>query len=88
MVKVGLIESKGNVYLRAYRKDLELISKAKVACLSNGCDIIERFELSLTAEVKLKLWKTREIIDLRKGELLALHLGLLADVVTFRVPPR
>ncbi len=43
LVKVGLdVGSKGNVHLRAYRKDLEFISKAsKAACLNKWLDIIE-----------------------------------------------
>ena len=53
---------------------------------SVGCDTIERFELSFNGRSKTEIVR-REIID-RKGELLALHLGLLADVVTFRVPPQ
>lgn len=81
------VGSKGNVYLRAYRKDLELISKGEqLPAWSNGCDTIERFELSFNGRSKTEIVR-REIID-RKGELLALHLGLLADVVTFRVPPQ
>ncbi len=43
----------------------------------------ERFELSLTAEVKLK---SDEIIDRKRRVIRALAFGLLADVVTFRVP--
>ncbi len=74
------VGSKGN-YLRAYRKDLELISKGEQLPWSNGCDTIERFELSFNGRSKTEI-VSREIID-RKGELLALHLGLLADVVTF-----
>ncbi len=50
---------------------------------SNGCDTIERLSCLLTAEIKTEIVNRREIID-RKDELLALHLGLLADVVTFR----
>ncbi len=46
----------------------------------------KRFGCLLTAESKTEIVR-REIID-RKGELLALHLGLLADVVTFRFPPQ
>jgi hypothetical protein len=78
--------SKGNVYLRAYRKDLELISKGEqFPTWSAGCDTIERFELSFNGRNKTEIVR-REIID-RKGELVELHLGLLAGVVTFRVPP-
>ncbi len=41
-------------YLRAYHKDLELISKGEqLPAWSNGCDTIERFELSFN------LWKTQ-----------------------------
>ncbi len=57
MVKVKAdVGGKGNVYLRAYRKDLgKTISKGEqLPAWSNGRgDTIERFELSLTA-VKLQ----------------------------------
>ena len=81
------VGSKGNVYLRAYRKDLELISKGEqLPAWADGCDTIERFELSFNGRTKTELVR-REIIA-RKGELLPLHLALLADVVTFKVPPQ
>lgn len=81
------VGSKGNVYLRAYRKDLELISKGEqLPAWADGCDTIERFELSFNGRSKTELVR-REII-VKKGELLPLHLALLADVVTFKVPPQ
>lgn len=81
------VGSKGNVYLRAYRKDLELIYKGEqLPSWAKGCDTLERFELSFNGRSKTEIVR-KEIID-RKGELVALHLAFLADVVTFRVPPQ
>ncbi len=78
LVKSGWTVAKGNVYLRAYRKDLELFLASSCLAWSNGCDIMERFELSLTAEVKLKLRR-----DYRpKRRVISFAFGLVADVVT------
>ncbi len=47
---------------------------------SNGCDTIERFELSFNGRSKTEIVR-REIIS-RKAEVISLHLEALADVVT------
>ncbi len=64
------MEAKGNVYLELIRKDLELFLRRAVTTWSNGCDTIERFELSLQRR-KTEIVR-RGIID-RKG--ISLHLG-------------
>ncbi len=68
-----------SIYLRAYRKDLELISKAG-SCLPGQmvCDTIERLSCLLAA-VKLKC-KTR---DYRPDGLLAFCIWVLADICDF-----
>ncbi len=73
------VGSKGNVYWKL-SWDCDLFPKGG-SCLPGQivCDTISRFELSLTAEVKLSN-KTGDTD--RKRRVISLHLGLLADVVT------
>lgn len=79
--------TKGNLYLRAYRKDLELVSKGGgVPDWAKGCERLERFEISINGKAK-----TNKVCDeiLKKGGVLEpVHLGLLNGIVRFKDRPK
>lgn len=79
--------TKGNLYLRAYRKDLELVSKGGgIPDWAKGCERLERFEISINGKVK-----TNSVCDeiLATGGLLeSVHLGLLGGIVRFKNKPK
>lgn len=75
--------SKGNIYLRAYRKDLELKSKgAETPTWAKGSETIERFEISLSGRKKTDTVVSEIISD--GGSLESVHLRLLAGMITFK----
>lgn len=75
--------SKGNTYLRAYRKDLELKSKgADTPTWAQGSETIERFEISLSGRKKTDKVVSEIIAD--GGSLESVHLRLLAGMITFK----
>lgn len=79
--------TKGNLYLRAYRKDLELISKGGgIPDWAKGCERLERFEISINGKVK-----TNPVCDeiLATGGILeSVFLGLLSGIVRFKDRPQ
>lgn len=78
--------TKGNLYLRAYRKDLELVSKGGgIPDWAKGCERLERFEISINGKAR-----TNSVCDeiLATGGLLeSVHLGLLGGIVRFKDRP-
>lgn len=79
--------TKGNLYLRAYRKDLELVSKGGgIPDWAKGCERLERFEISVNGKAK-----TNSVCDeiLSTGGVLeSVHLGLLGGIVNFKDRPK
>lgn len=76
--------SKGNIYLRVYRKDLELKSRgAQIPKWAQGSNSIERFEIS--AGGKKKTDKIVSAIIEDDGALENVFFGLLSGMITFKI---
>lgn len=76
--------SKGNIYLRAYRKDLELKNKgAKTPTWAQGSESIERFEISIGGKKKTEAVVSEILAD--DGSIEQVHSRLLANLITFRI---
>ncbi len=87
LVKVGLtVEARErHVLFKGLSPGLSLFLGEQLPTFRQMVVLLERFELSFNGRSKTEIVR-HEIID--QAELLALHLGLLTDVVTFRVPPQ
>lgn len=76
--------SKGNIYLRAYRKDLELKSRgAQIPTWAKGSNSIERFEISAGGKKKTDEIVSAIIED--DGTLENVFLRLLSGMITFKI---
>lgn len=76
--------SKGNIYLRAYRKDLELKSRgAQIPTWAQGSNSIDRFEISAGGKRKTDTIVSAIIAD--DGVLENVFLSLLSGMITFKI---
>lgn len=76
--------SKGNIYLRVYRKDLELKSRgAQIPTWAQGSNSIDRFEVSAGGKRKTDTIVSAIIAD--DGVLENVFLSLLSGMITFKI---
>lgn len=74
--------TQGNIYLRLYRKDLELKSKSQpLPTWAGEAEIIERYEISINGKRK-----TRDVVRLilLGKSLIELHSSLLLNMIRFK----